>query len=108
VSGDQIVFLSVTFVLILGSALAAQFGWLPRGKVGFVLAFIAGAGSVLGLWLAGIPPTWFEGGKTGFGLALSLALGAFVTKGEEKPYGFPLMSGMALTLLAANVAALVT
>jgi len=105
---DQLVFISVPFVLILGSALAAQFGWLPRGKIGFTIVFVAGAVSVLALWLAGIPPSWFEGEKAGFGLALSLALGAFVSKGEEKPYGVPLMSGMALVLLVANVAAHVT
>lgn len=105
---DQIVFISVPFVLILGSAFAAQFGWLPRGRIGFAIVFLAGACSVAALWLAGLPPAWFEGGKTGFGLALSLALGAFVTKGEEKPYGFPLMSGMALVLLVANVVPHVT
>lgn len=105
-TGHQIVFLSVAFVLILGSALAAQFRWLPRGKAGFAIAFLAGAGSVAALWLAGIPPSWFEGEKTGFGLALSLALGAFVSK--EKAYGLPLLGGMALTLLVANVVPHVT
>ena len=102
----QIVFISITFVLVLGSALAAQFRWLPRGKAGFAIVFLAGVGSVAALWLAGIPPSWFEGERTGFGLALSLALGAFVSK--EKIYGLPMLGGMALTLLVANVVPHVT
>jgi hypothetical protein len=106
VTGNQITFISIAFVLILGSALFAQFRWLPRGKAGFAIVFLAGVGSVAALWLAGLPPAWFEGEKTGFGLALFLALSAFVTK--EKTYGLPLLSGMALTLLVANVVPHVT
>jgi hypothetical protein len=102
VTERQIVFISITFVLVLGSALAAQFRWLPRGKAGFAIVFLAGVGSVAALWLAGIPPSWFEGERTGFGLAL----GAFVSK--EKIYGLPMLGGMALTLLVANVVPHVT
>ena len=107
--GDQIVFLGAAFILILGISLAAQFRWLGGGKVQRVVVFIAGVGSIAALWLAGLPPAWFAGQKTGFGIALSLGAGAFLGRtAEEKAFAFPFLFGMGLTLLVANVVAVIT
>ena len=98
---DQLVFIAAVTA-------AAQFKWLPRGKVGATLLFIAGCAAILALRLAGVPPAWFAGGKAGFGMAVMFLLMGYVTKaGEEHAFGFPLLMGMGLTLLAANVVTLV-
>ena len=106
---DQVVFLATAFVILLGITLAAQFRWLGKGRVKTVLVFIAGVASVVALYLAGLPPAWFSGSASGFGVALSLGLGAFVFRtAEEKAFGVPLLLGMGLSLLLANVAELIS
>jgi hypothetical protein len=65
----QAVWIAATFVIILGAAAAAQFGWLPRSRARFPLVFIAGCAAVISLRLAAIPPSWFAGSLTGFGCA---------------------------------------
>ena len=100
---DQLVFIAAAFVIIAVITAAAQFKWLPGGKVGATLIFIAGCGAVLSLRLAGVPPAWFAGGWSGFGMALFFLLSGYVTHaGDERNFGLPLLLGMGLTLLGAN------
>jgi hypothetical protein len=106
---DQIVFLASAFVIFLAITLAAQFRWLGNGRVKTVLVFISGLASVVALRLAGLPPSWFSGSAAGFGMAVSFGLGAFVFRtAEEKAFGLPLLLGMGLSLLIANVAELIS
>jgi hypothetical protein len=108
-TGDQVVFLASAFVILVAITLAAQFRWLGNGKVKTVLVCIAGVASVVALRLVGLPPSWFSGSGTGFGMAVSFGLGAFVFRtAEEKAFGLPLLLGMGLTLLLANVAELIS
>ncbi len=94
----------MAFVILSVITAAAQFKWLGQGRIRTVLVAIAGVAAVLALRLAELPPTWFDGTKTGFGLALSLVLGGLVTRGaEERGFGLPLLMSMGLTLLAANL-----
>ncbi len=108
-TGDQVVFIAAAFILILGISVLAQFHWLPGGKPGMVLVFAAGAAAFVALYLAGLPPSWFEGGKVGFGLALSFLLGAFIgAGGEVRAFRLPFLLSMGLVLLIANVIAAIT
>jgi asparagine N-glycosylation enzyme membrane subunit Stt3 len=98
---DQVVLLASAFLILVAITLAAQFRWLGKGKAKTVLVFIAGVASVVALRLAGLPPSWFSGSAAGFGVALSLGLGAFVFRtAEEKAFG--------PSLLVANVAELIS
>jgi len=91
-------------VIVMLIALAAQFHWLPQGKAKGVLVFIAGASAILALWLADIPPAWFSASKTGFGMTLFFLASAIIGKTkEETSFRMPLMLGMGLTMLAANL-----
>lgn len=94
---------AISVVVILGVSVAAQFGWLGEGRAKTVLVFLAGAGAMLVLRIAGVPPDWFSGSATGFGLGLSFTVGAFVGKREERSFRMPLLLGLGLTLLTANV-----
>lgn len=101
---DQLVFAGASMAIIMLIAVAAQFHWLPQGKAKGVLVFIAGASAILALWLAGIPPAWFSGSKTGFGMTLFFLASSIVGKTkEETSFRMPLMLGAGLTMLAANV-----
>jgi hypothetical protein len=105
---DQIVFVGAAFVFIALIALAAQFKWLPDGRRKTVLIFIAGTATALSLWLADMPPAWFSASRTGFGMTLFFLLSSIVGKTrEETSFGMPLMLGMGLTMLVANVLRLV-
>lgn len=74
-----------------------------------VLVFVSGVAAVVALRLAGLPPSLFSGSASGFGMAVSFGLGAFVFRtAEEKAFGVPLLLGMGLTLLLANVAELIS
>ncbi len=106
--GDQVVFLAFAFVILLGITLAAQFRWFGNGKVKTVLVFRASRPSLLSVWLD-CRPSWFSGSAAGFGVAVSFGLGAFVFRtAEEKAFGLPLLLGMGLTLLLANVVELIS
>ena len=103
-SPAQILFLAITFVLILGIGVAAQLKWLPEGKAKTVIIFIAGAGAMLSLRLSGLPPAWFEGSKTGFGIGLTFLVSAFLGRTlEERAFGYPFFLGLGLVMLIANV-----
>jgi hypothetical protein len=105
-SGSEITFVAAAFLILGGITAFAQFRWLRPGRVQTVSVFLAGAGTVAALWAAGLPPQWFAGTKAGFGLVVSLGAGAFVARargGDARAFGFPLLSGMSLTLLVANV-----
>ncbi|HUR83594.1 MAG TPA: hypothetical protein VM733_22750 [Thermoanaerobaculia bacterium] len=105
---DQITFIGMSFVIIIAITLAAQFRWLRPGRVRTVLTFIAGVLATLCLWAGNIPPAWFDASKTGWVLAISLLLSAFVLRtAEERAFGVPLLTGMSLTLIVANVVTLV-
>jgi hypothetical protein len=106
-SGEQLTFVITSFVILALVTLAVQFRWLRPGRVRTVLVFLAGIGIVASLWAAGLPPKWFSGTKSGFGIAASLAVGALLARAsnhdERRGFGVPLLSGMSLTLLLANV-----
>lgn len=107
-SGEQIFFVAAAFVVLIAITLAAQLKWLKHGRTMTVLVFLAGVLVILALRFAELPPDWFSGEKDGFWMVVWFALSAFVLRGvEERAFGFPLLMGMALTLLAANVVALV-
>ncbi|HKR66387.1 MAG TPA: hypothetical protein VJZ00_21850 [Thermoanaerobaculia bacterium] len=105
-TGDQIVFLSATFVLILGTSVLAQFHWLPRGKFGQTLVFIAGSASMISLRLAKLPPSWFDASASSFTLALTLSASAFLGRtDEERSFRVPFLLGIGLSLLIINIIA---
>jgi hypothetical protein len=91
-------------VLILGIGFAAQFRWLPEGKARTVLVFLAAAGAMASLLMTGLPPQWFAGGKTGFGIALSMSFGAIIPGApDEQSFRRPFFLGTGLVLLTANI-----
>jgi len=107
-SGAQGVFLAAAFVLVLGIAVLAQWGWLPRGKSKTVIVFVAGVATIVCLRLAELPPSWFDGAKTGFALAFTLMISSILGKTEdERSFGLPLLLGLGLTLFVANVVELI-
>lgn len=107
-SGEQIFFVAAAFVILALITAAAQFRWLPSGRTKTVLVFLAGVAVVLSLRFAQLPPAWFSASKSAFALALSLTAGAFLGRStEERSFAFPLLFGMGLTLLGANVVQLV-
>jgi hypothetical protein len=96
----------LSFAIIIVATGLEMLHWLPGGHAKFVLLFLAGAGTVGALRAAAIPPWWFAGGSAGFGLAVSLLLGGWVTKtAEERSFGLPLLTGMGSTLLVLNTVA---
>ena len=102
-TGNQGFHLALTFVLIAAVTLIAQFKWLRDGWFKTTLIVVAAVLSVASLRIAGLPPAWFFGSKTGFALGLSLALGGLVARaGEERSFGMPLLTGMGGTLLVVN------
>ena len=107
-SEGQIVFVSAALVILITVTMAVQFRWLPQGRAKTIVVFLAGMATVVSLRIAALPPDWFSGSKSGFAIALGLALSAFVLRGvEERSFGFPLLMGMASTLLIANAIAAV-
>lgn len=95
---------AVTFAIIAVITLLELKKWLPSGRAKFVIVFLAGAAAMTSLYLGGIPPDWFDGGRSAFLLAGTLILSGWVTQGSEGgTFGFPLMLGMGLTLIAVNV-----
>ena len=103
-SGEQIFFVAAAFVILAAITAAAQLQWLKQGRTKTVLVFLSGVLVILALRFAELPPDWFDGTKSGFGMVVWLALSAFVLRGrEERSFGGPLLMGMTLTLLAANL-----
>ena len=103
-SRSELTSVAAAFLILAVVTALAQFRWLRPGRVQTVVVFLGGVGAVAALWAAGLPPQWFAGTTAGFGLAVSLALGAWVTRaGDERAFGLPLLLGMSLTLLVANV-----
>jgi hypothetical protein len=101
---DQLTFFGLSCLIVIIITLLVQFRWLRPGRVQTVLTFVAGVLMMLCLWAGNVPPTWFAASKTGWVLAISLLLSAFVLRtAEERSFGVPLLTGMALTLIAANV-----
>lgn len=103
-SRDQIFFVSLAFAIVIVITAAAQFQWLGHGRTKTVLVFISGIAVIVALRIAELPPDWFSGSKSGFGMVVWLTLSAFVMSSrEERAFGVPLLMGMSLTLLAANL-----
>ena len=102
-TGDQMFFLGVAFVVIAVITLVAQFKWLRDGRVKTTLVFLSGVMAMVALRIAGLPPTWFFGSKTGFALGLSLAVSGLVARaGEERSFGLPFLTGLGGTLVVIN------
>lgn len=105
-STEQVVFVAAAFAILLAITLAAQFRWLKEGRVKTALVLLAGIAVVVSLRLAELPPSWFDGTKTGFVLGLTLTAGAFLGRSaDERSFRRPLLLGMGGTLLAANAIA---
>ena len=106
---SQLFFVAAAFVILFAITLAVQFRWLKDGAVKTAVVLAAGVAITLSLRIAELPPSWFEGSKTGFGLGLALAVGAFIGKSaEERSFRFPLLLGMGVTMLIANALAFAT
>ena len=102
------VFVAAAFVIIAAITAVVQFRWLRIGRVQRVITFVCGVLAMLCLWASGLPPSWFAASWAAFVLIISLLLWAFVLRGtDERSFGVPLLLGMGLTLLVANVVALV-
>lgn len=78
--------------------------WLRAGPVSAAVYAAAGCAIVLLMYFHDIPPWWFDGGKGGFGLGVTMLLSAFVLSSKsERAFGRPLFLGMGVTLLVLNV-----
>jgi hypothetical protein len=67
--------------------------------------FIAMAIAMGALWMGGVPPQWFDGSKTGFGIAGVMLISSVISRNpEERSFRRPFFLGLGLVLLAANVA----
>lgn len=103
-NGNQWLFFALSLVILFVAAIAAQFNWIRSRIAKTIVFFIAGVGVIGCLWIAGLPPKWFDGTKVGFGLGGSFAVGSFIPGADaERSFRFPLCLGMGLTLLVANV-----
>jgi hypothetical protein len=101
-SERQIVLVIASFAILALATLAAQFKWLPEDSaVQRVVFLLAGIGVVASLFAAGLPPRWFDGSKSAFGLAAMLTIGAFVGRAGQS-FRLPLLLGMGGTLLVVN------
>lgn len=91
--------------IILALSLGAHFKWLRADSVfSSAVIFIATALAIGMLGIMKVPPAWFAGGKTGFALALSFCVGAFLGR-EARWFRLPMFLGMGLPLLVFNVLA---
>jgi len=98
----------IAVVLVLGIAFAVQWNWIRPGRVRSVLVFITGVLVILALRTSGVPPQWFDGGKTAFGMVGGFVISALATsRGEARAFGLPLFLGLGIALLAVNLLALV-
>ena len=102
----QITFVAAAFLILGAITAVVQFRWLRPGRTQTILVFLAGVAVVASLWAADLPPEWFAATKSAYGLTLSLGVGALLARangGDARAFGFPLLAGMSLTLLVANV-----
>lgn len=107
-TGTQIFFVALTFVIIAVITAIAQFKWLNDGPAKTTLTLLSGIAVVVSLRIADLPPTWFSASKTAFALGLTLTAGAFLGRtAEERSFRFPLLLGMGVTLVVANLVELV-
>ncbi|HEV7239432.1 MAG TPA: hypothetical protein VGQ36_09340 [Thermoanaerobaculia bacterium] len=104
-SEGQVVGFLASLVIILGITFAEHRRWLPRGgKFKFVLVFLAGAAAIGSLRATGLPPTWFDGSKGAFGIAVMFLLSAFVgLKTPDQSFVVPFCLGLGGTLAVLNV-----
>lgn len=102
---SQVAGIAAAFVILIVVTVLEMRHRLPaRGRFKFTLVFLAGAAIVGALYTTGIPPSWFEGEKEGFGLAVMLLLSGFVAEREKgRSFGLPLLFGMGVTLVVLNV-----
>jgi peptidoglycan/LPS O-acetylase OafA/YrhL len=99
----QAVLIIAAFAILALATMAAHFHWLRDGSLHQrILFFLAGAAISASLFLARIPPKWFNGSTAAFTLAASLTLGAFVGR-DARGFRLPLLLGMGGTLLVLNV-----
>ena len=100
----EIWWIVIAFAMLFAITLLEMRKWLPAGRAKFAIVFLAGAAIAGSLFLAGIPPDWFDGSTAAFLVAGSLLLGAFVVHDTEGGrFGTPLLAGMGLTLAVLNV-----
>ena len=101
----ELVGVAGSFAILIAITALEMLRWLPaKGKLKFVLVFLAGAAIIGSLRATGIPPWWFDGEKEAFGLAVTLLLSGFVAERENgRTYGLPLFFGMGAALVVLNV-----
>jgi hypothetical protein len=103
-SSDQAVFIAAAFVVLALATLFAWREWLPAGKIKFAALLFAGIGIIALLWLADIPPDWFDGSGEGFALAGGFLVMSILGRHKsETSFRLPLLLGMGGTMLALNV-----
>jgi len=82
----------------------ATMKWLRHGWLSRIVYGGAGIAMILWLYVADVPPDWFDGEGEGFWIAVSLLLWAFVLgAGSERTFGRPLLVGMGGTLIVLNL-----
>ena len=99
----QVVMFATAMVLILGIALADQFHWLGQGRARTVLVFLCAAAAIAALRVGGLPPSWFDGSKVGFGIAVTSVVSAFLGSSDERTFRRPFFLGFGLSLFGVNV-----
>ena len=96
------VILALLFALL--TPIVGSTRWFPKGKFGTVLIAIGGASIGIFLWMAKLPPIWFSGSKSGFGIAGTLMISGFLFRtAEEKFYRLPYFFCFGAVLLVANI-----
>lgn len=92
------------FAILALVTLSAWRNWLKPGVASAILYALAGAGIILLLGRADIPPWWFDGSAGGFLLGATFVVSAFLGKERlERAFRLPFLLGLGAALLAFNV-----
>jgi hypothetical protein len=91
------------FAILAAVTLCAWRRWLPPGKMRTVLYTLAGAGVIVLLWSADIPPDWFDGAGEGWWIAGTFLAMAFVGDGGVKSGLRAFLLSLGIALAAFNV-----
>ena len=91
-------------ILTLATPLIGSRRWFPHNRFGTFLLLCAGTLSGMMLWAGGLPPDWFDGGKEGFGIALTFFAMAFTFgNAKDRFWVLPWLISFGTMLLAANI-----
>jgi hypothetical protein len=99
----EITTIVAVFAILAVVTLSAWRRWLPPGKVNAVLYTLAGAGVIALLWMADIPPDWFDGAGEGWWIAGTFLAMAFVGDGGAKSGLRAFLLSLGIALVAFNL-----